>query len=109
METLPVLDTPSHTWGSSYNIFKDVLSAQSNKSYISPLNVLDVTGMSSRRKDGHSSIYYLSPPASFHKQDCSHWCLPGVPDSWNELFYALFLKGEVSHSTNSSALSMNVR
>jgi hypothetical protein len=20
--------------------------------------------------------------------DCSHWCLPGVPDSWNELLYA---------------------
>ncbi|CAD5331009.1 unnamed protein product [Arabidopsis thaliana] len=21
-------------------------------------------------------------------QDCSHWCLPGVPDSWNEILYA---------------------
>ncbi|KAK2996658.1 hypothetical protein RJ639_026226 [Escallonia herrerae] len=51
--------------------------------------------MSSRRKDGHASVYYLgskSGPASLHRQDCSHWCLPGVPDSWNELLYALFLR-----------------
>lgn len=97
METLPELDAPSHISGSIYNIFKDVLSAQSNKSYSNPINVLHVTNMSSRRKDGHSSIYYLNPPAPLHRQDCSHWCLPGVPDSWNELLYALFLKLEASH------------
>ncbi|MCE7766848.1 hypothetical protein GQL56_29935, partial [Pseudomonas putida] len=23
--------------------------------------------------------------------DCTHWCLPGLPDTWNQLFYtALF-------------------
>lgn len=110
METLPELDAslvPSNIWG-SYNIFVDVLSAQSNKSYINPLDVLDVTNMTSRRKDGHSSIYYLGPPASLHRQDCSHWCLPGVPDSWNELLYALFLKREASHTTNSSVLRTTV-
>lgn len=101
METLPELDAPSHIWGSKYDMFKDVLSAQSNKSHLNPNNVLDVTDMSWRRKDGHSSIYYLNPSASFYKQDCSHWCLPGVPDSWNELLYALFLKRDA----NSSALS----
>jgi hypothetical protein len=25
-------------------------------------------------------------------QDCVHWCLPGVPDTWNELLYALLFK-----------------
>ncbi|PPD70897.1 hypothetical protein GOBAR_DD32223 [Gossypium barbadense] len=25
-------------------------------------------------------------------QDCSHWCLPGVPDTWNELLYASLVK-----------------
>ncbi|KAJ8773568.1 hypothetical protein K2173_005814 [Erythroxylum novogranatense] len=25
-------------------------------------------------------------------QDCSHWCLPGVLDTWNELLYASLLK-----------------
>ncbi|KAK6159062.1 hypothetical protein DH2020_006376 [Rehmannia glutinosa] len=24
---------------------------------------------------------------STRRQDCSHWCLPGVPDAWNELIY----------------------
>jgi hypothetical protein len=23
-----------------------------------------------------------------HDRDCSHWCLPGVPDTWNKLLYA---------------------
>ncbi|KAJ6967442.1 protein trichome birefringence-like 8 isoform X2, partial [Populus alba x Populus x berolinensis] len=24
-------------------------------------------------------------------QDCSHWCLPGIPDTWNEILYANFI------------------
>ncbi|EFH58707.1 hypothetical protein ARALYDRAFT_896717 [Arabidopsis lyrata subsp. lyrata] len=52
--------------------------------------------MAAQRKDGHPSLYYHGPlgPAPLHRQDCSHWCLPGVPDTWNELFYALFMKQE---------------
>ncbi|KAK4272602.1 hypothetical protein QN277_021134 [Acacia crassicarpa] len=58
---------------------------------------LNVTRMTDFRKDGHPSIYRkqnLSPeerrsPLSF--QDCSHWCLPGVPDTWNEIIYAQLL------------------
>ncbi|KAK4413055.1 protein trichome birefringence [Sesamum alatum] len=58
---------------------------------------LNVTRMTDYRKDGHPSIYrkqHLSDeerrsPLSF--QDCSHWCLPGVPDAWNEILYAELL------------------
>ncbi|KAL6502796.1 hypothetical protein OROHE_024223 [Orobanche hederae] len=58
---------------------------------------LNVTRMTDYRKDGHPSIYrkqHLSgeerrSPLSF--QDCSHWCLPGVPDAWNEILYAELL------------------
>ncbi|RDX90346.1 Protein trichome birefringence, partial [Mucuna pruriens] len=58
---------------------------------------LNVTKMTDFRKDGHPSIYRkqnLSPeerksPLRF--QDCSHWCLPGVPDAWNEILYAELL------------------
>ncbi|XP_030926420.1 protein trichome birefringence [Quercus lobata] len=58
---------------------------------------LNITRMTDFRKDGHPSIYrkrYLSKeerrsPLRF--QDCSHWCLPGVPDAWNEVFYAELL------------------
>ncbi|CAA0833583.1 Protein trichome birefringence [Striga hermonthica] len=58
---------------------------------------LNVTRMTDYRKDGHPSIYrkqHLTDverrsPLSF--QDCSHWCLPGVPDAWNEILYAEML------------------
>ncbi|WOH08450.1 hypothetical protein DCAR_0727891 [Daucus carota subsp. sativus] len=105
-EKLPEPDTykvPSYSLG-NYNIFKEVLSSQLSKSHGSQLEVLDVSNMTSRRKDGHSSIYYLVPHSSHSRQDCSHWCLPGVPDSWNELLYALFLKREASLVMNSSKM-----
>lgn len=58
---------------------------------------MNITRMTDYRKDGHPSIYrkqHLSEeerrsPLSF--QDCSHWCLPGVPDAWNEILYAELL------------------
>ncbi|XP_058227076.1 protein trichome birefringence-like 11 isoform X2 [Rhododendron vialii] len=81
------------------NIVLEVLSERLNKSKAKKLDLLNVTYLTSLRKDGHSSLYYLGPgigPPPLHRQDCSHWCLPGVPDSWNELLYALFIKGEYS-------------
>ncbi|XP_057983401.1 protein trichome birefringence-like 34 [Malania oleifera] len=62
------------------------------------LNVqtLNITQLSEYRKEGHPSIYrkqwepltqeHLSNPSSY--ADCIHWCLPGIPDVWNELLYA---------------------
>ncbi|OIW18444.1 hypothetical protein TanjilG_13196 [Lupinus angustifolius] len=103
LETLPELDSsfsssvPKDNW-SQFNIANSVLSssaAHTNISEIMKFKVLNVTLMSGQRKDGHSSIYHLAPtlpPAPPRRQDCSHWCLPGVPDTWNELLYALFLK-----------------
>lgn len=105
METLPELGSslvPPDTW-LRYNTFLDVISVQSNKSYIKALDILNVTNMTSRRKDGHLSLYYQGPklgPASLFRQDCSHWCLPGVPDTWNELLYAHFLKRESARAQN---------
>lgn len=57
--------------------------------------VLDITHLSALRKDGHASIYNVGPglqSSAFNRQDCSHWCLPGVPDTWNELLYASLLQ-----------------
>lgn len=101
LETLPELGSslvPSETW-SQLKTVVDVLSARTNRSEVLKLDLLNVTDMSSRRKDGHSSRYYLPDPAPLHRQDCSHWCLPGVPDAWNELLYALFLKHAPSNSS----------
>ncbi|KAI9072973.1 hypothetical protein K1719_045065 [Acacia pycnantha] len=49
---------------------------------------LNITNLSEMRRDGHPSKYREegTPPSA--PQDCSHWCLPGVPDTWNELLYA---------------------
>ncbi|CAK7342301.1 unnamed protein product [Dovyalis caffra] len=61
---------------------------------------LNVTQMTDYRKDGHPSVYRkqnLSPEerkSPLHFQDCSHWCLPGVPDAWNEILYAKLLVNE---------------
>ncbi|BBN01907.1 xyloglucan O-acetyltransferase [Marchantia polymorpha subsp. ruderalis] len=56
-----------------------------------PIKFLNITLLSDYRPDGHSSIWQRSPPSPINRQDCSHWCLPGVPDTWNEFLYAALL------------------
>nr|VDD52880.1 unnamed protein product [Brassica oleracea] len=58
---------------------------------------LNITRLTDYRKDAHPSVYRKqkltaeeSKSPLLH-QDCSHWCLPGVPDSWNEILYAEML------------------
>ncbi|XP_027925644.1 protein trichome birefringence-like 34 isoform X2 [Vigna unguiculata] len=60
------------------------------------VEMLNITQLSEYRKEGHPSIYrkqwypltkeQIANPKSY--ADCIHWCLPGVPDVWNELLYA---------------------
>lgn len=60
------------------------------------VQMINITQLSDYRKEGHQSIYrkqweplkeeQISKPSSY--ADCIHWCLPGVPDVWNELLYA---------------------
>ncbi|XAR72564.1 hypothetical protein NMG60_11019250 [Bertholletia excelsa] len=49
-----------------------------------PVYLLDVTTLSQYRKDAHPAYYSGEHPGL----DCSHWCLPGLPDTWNQLLYA---------------------
>lgn len=61
---------------------------------------LNITRLTDFRKDGHPSVYRKKHYSDeerrspLHFQDCSHWCLPGVPDSWNEILYAQLLVKE---------------
>lgn len=61
----------------------------------SPVRLLDITALSAMRKDAHPSAYSgdFSPAQRANpgagSVDCSHWCLPGLPDTWNQLFYTL--------------------
>ncbi|KAI3961277.1 hypothetical protein MKX01_006991 [Papaver californicum] len=61
-------------------VLKETLSKMST-----PVTLLDVTTMSQLRKDAHPS-YYASKDRTAH--DCSHWCVAGLPDTWNRLLYA---------------------
>ncbi|XP_030951574.1 protein trichome berefringence-like 7 [Quercus lobata] len=46
-----------------------------------PVTVLHVTPMDAYRSDAHVGTWSDNPSVP----DCSHWCLPGVPDTWNEI------------------------
>ncbi|XP_051131277.1 protein trichome birefringence-like 34 [Andrographis paniculata] len=59
-----------------------------------------ITGLSEYRRDAHPSIYRSFYTTNNQKQkkldpnsyaDCVHWCLPGVPDVWNQILYSFLL------------------
>lgn len=61
------------------------------------VTLINVTQLSEYRIDAHSSVYtemqgklltdeQKADPQHF--ADCIHWCLPGVPDTWNQLLFA---------------------
>ncbi|XP_042486344.1 protein trichome birefringence-like 38 [Macadamia integrifolia] len=54
-----------------------------------PVYLLDITMLSQLRKDGHPSYY---TDGSRSGMDCTHWCLAGVPDTWNQLLYAALIQ-----------------
>ena len=69
------------------------------------VQLLNITYLTEFRKDAHASLYYLGEGhglAPIYKQDCSHWCLPGVPDTWNHLLYAYLLTS--GYATNRSTI-----
>ncbi|KAK1278551.1 hypothetical protein QJS04_geneDACA022665 [Acorus gramineus] len=106
-EVLPdkSLTTP-RPWAHMLSTVQDVMSERP----VVRLDVLNVSYLTDLRKDGHLSLYYMGPrPAPIYKQDCSHWCLPGVPDSWNELLYALFLRWHASHTRNSTDVQYQIQ
>lgn len=88
------IDSESY-WGSGSDLptmrmVENVLNKLGSK-----VSVINITQLSEYRKDGHPSIFrkfweplkpeQLTNPPSY--SDCIHWCLPGVPDVWNELLF----------------------
>ncbi|KAK4776233.1 hypothetical protein SAY87_024194 [Trapa incisa] len=53
------------------------------------LKLLDTTGASLMRPDGHPNIYGRSPNRNATFNDCVHWCVPGPIDTWNEFLFHL--------------------
>ncbi|KAH0450141.1 hypothetical protein IEQ34_020833 [Dendrobium chrysotoxum] len=52
-----------------------------------PVYLLDITLLSQLRKDAHPSTYSGGHPG----MDCSHWCIAGLPDTWNTILYAALI------------------
>lgn len=57
-----------------------------------PITFVNITQLSNYRKDAHTCVYkkQWSPLTPVSYADCVHWCLPGLQDTWNELFYPCF-------------------
>lgn len=47
--------------------------------------------MTALRHDAHPGDYGLSRQKT-PTRDCTHWCLPGVPDHWNQLLQQLLIQ-----------------
>ncbi|TYH32822.1 hypothetical protein ES332_D13G016700v1 [Gossypium tomentosum] len=86
----------SNYWDSnSRKTIMNVIAEEFSKSKF-PITFLNITQLSSYRKDAHTSIYkkqwspltaeQLANPVSY--ADCVHWCLPGLQDTWNELLFS---------------------
>lgn len=76
-----------------------------------PVRYLNITKLSEHRIDAHPSVYAKTKGKELIKRklktpesisDCSHWCLPGLPDTWNRLLYASLL---LDHPIDSPSLS----
>lgn len=82
-ETQPVGGAAAYYRGQPPNpqdaIVRRVLAGMSK-----PVHLLDITFMSQQRKDGHTTKYNGDSGLG---GDCTHWCVAGVPDTWNTLFY----------------------
>nr|XP_004503924.1 protein trichome birefringence-like 14 isoform X2 [Cicer arietinum] len=50
------------------------------------IKILDITPLSQLRDEAHMSRYTIR--GTLNSSDCLHWCLPGIPDTWNELLVA---------------------
>ncbi|KAF3943213.1 hypothetical protein CMV_030206 [Castanea mollissima] len=77
-ETTPISGStyPSGLPTAEY-VVKDVLSTIEKH-----VQLFDITTLSQLRKDAHPSSYN-----AFKGMDCTHWCVAGLPDTWNQLLY----------------------
>jgi hypothetical protein len=98
-ETKPILNkSKPFDVGTNRQLF--AIAVNVTRSMKVPVNFLNVTTLSEYRKDAHTSIYtaiegkLLSPEEKsdpLKYADCLHWCLPGLPDTWNELLYTYII------------------
>lgn len=96
LETKPILNTsmPLNV-GTDRRLFRIAHNVTQSMKRV-PVSFINITSLSEYRKDGHTSVHtirqgkLLTPEQQAdpeHFADCIHWCLPGLPDTWNEFLY----------------------
>ncbi|KAK8484428.1 hypothetical protein V6N11_061791 [Hibiscus sabdariffa] len=95
LEKTPILDQSSFLYvGTDRRLF--VIASNITENMKVPVHLINITKLSEYRKDAHTSVYTIrqgkmltsdqqAEPATY--ADCIHWCLPGLPDTWNEFLY----------------------
>ncbi|KAK2980023.1 hypothetical protein RJ640_020049 [Escallonia rubra] len=97
-ETKPVMKK-GH-WGTGSD--KRIMSVVNNvvEKMKVPVTFINITQLSEYRIDGHTSVYTEmggklvtdeQKKDPVHFADCIHWCIPGVPDTWNQILFAYLL------------------
>ncbi|XP_062210910.1 xylan O-acetyltransferase 6-like [Phragmites australis] len=97
METLPITNrSTSLDVGTDWRLYAGALEVLPTLRRV-PVHFVDITALSELRKDAHTSVHTLrqgklltpeqqADPKTY--ADCIHWCLPGLPDTWNQFVYA---------------------
>ncbi|KNA16889.1 hypothetical protein SOVF_085050 [Spinacia oleracea] len=96
LETKPILNTsmPLNV-GTDRRLFTIAHNVTQSMKVV-PVSFLNITSLSEYRKEAHTSVHTIrqgklltaeqqADPDNF--ADCIHWCLPGLPDTWNEFLY----------------------
>lgn len=74
------------TWPAPFAYLRDAVLRHAAGTRI---HVLDLLALSGSRPDAHPGGHYQKEVFGQPVQDCLHWCLPGAPDTWNQLLAAL--------------------
>ncbi|KAJ1297602.1 hypothetical protein BS78_01G389200 [Paspalum vaginatum] len=97
METLPITNrSASLDVGTDWRLYAGAQEVLPTLRRV-PVHFVDITALSELRKDAHTSVHTLrqgklltpeqqADPKTY--ADCIHWCLPGLPDTWNHFLYA---------------------
>ncbi|CAL9100190.1 unnamed protein product [Musa acuminata var. zebrina] len=105
-ETLPLTNVTGLHLGMDMRMFERAKKAAQSTSRV-PIAFVDITTMSELRKDAHTSVHTTRQGAVMTAEqqanpavyaDCIHWCVPGLPDVWNQLLYAKILSAARSRS-----------
>ena len=67
--------------------------------------VLNITYIFQFRDEAHISKYM---PRQQIGQDCLHWCLPGLPDTWVNILYSRILEYLNFSSTSQRVVHRNI-